>query len=168
MENPVKRLLAVTLIAGLAAAGIAQAPAAAKPNFAGTWKLNLQKSDLGQMAPNSETYVVAQSDTDVKVTVASDSQMGNINFTFAAKLDGSDTPLAADAFPADSPFRILTSKAEWQGATLIITQTTSFQDAKGTLTSTYSLSDDGKTLTKTTHIKFDMGEFDSKSIYDKV
>ncbi len=155
-------------MAGLAAASIAQPAATAKPNFAGTWKLNLEKSDLGQMAPNSETYVVTQTDSDVKVTVASDTQLGKFNFTFAAKLDGTETPLAEDAFPADSPFRILTSKAQWQGASLVIMQTTSFQDAKGTLTSTYSISDDGRTLTKVTHVKFDLGEFDAKSIYDKV
>ena len=91
----------------------------------------------------------------------------SINYTFSARLDGTDTPLAADAFPADSPFRILTSKAEWQGASLVITQTTSFQDSKGTLVSTYTLSDDGKTLTRATHIVFDQGAFDSKSVYDK-
>ena len=148
-------------------AGVAQSPATAKPNFAGTWKLNLQKSDMGQMAPNSETDVVAQTDSDIKVTIASDSQMGNMNYTYAAKLDGSETPVAADAMPADSPFKILSSKAEWQGASLVVTQITSFQDSKGTLISTYSISDDGKVLTKTTHVKFDMGEFDAKAVYDK-
>jgi len=163
-----RRLAIAMVFASLCTLGIAQSTGQPKPNFAGTWKLNLQKSDLGQMAPNSETYTIAQTDTDVKVTVASDSQMGKIDFTFAAKLDGTDTPLAADAFPADSPFRILTSKAEWQGASLVITQTTSFQDSKGTLTSTYTLSDDGKVLTKATHIKFDQGAFDSTSVYDKV
>ena len=163
-----KRRFAIALVfATLAAVGIAQTAGQAKPNFAGTWKLNLQKSDLGQMAPDSETYTVAQTDTEVKVTIASESQFGKMNYTFAAKLDGTDTPLAADAFPAESPFRILTSKAEWQGSALVITQTTSFQDAKGTLKSTYTLSDDGKVLTKATHVTFDQGDFDSKSVYDK-
>jgi hypothetical protein len=164
-----KRLLAVMMVfSGLAAVGIAQTADTAKPNFAGTWKLNLQKSDLGQMAPNSETYTVAQTADQVKVTVVSDGQFGQFNYTFAAKLDGTETPVAADAFPADSPFRILTSKADWQGATLTITQTTTFQDAKGTLKSTYTLSADGKVLTKVTHIVFDQGAFDSTSVYDKV
>jgi hypothetical protein len=152
--------------AALAAVGVAQAAAQSKPSFAGTWKLNLQKSDLGQMAPESETDTVAQTADEVKVTIASAGQFP-INYTFSAKLDGTDTPIPADAFPADSPFRILTSKAEWQGNSLIITQTSSFQDAKGTLTSTYTISDDGKVLTKTTHIVFDQGAFDSKSVYDK-
>jgi hypothetical protein len=152
--------------ATLATIGIAQTAPQAKPNFAGTWKLNLQKSDLGQMAPNSETSTIAQAADQIKVTTASDSQFGKLTYSFTAKLDGTDTPAAATDF-SDSPFQILTSKAEWKDNSLIVTQTTSFQDAKGTLVSTYTLSDDGKTLTKATHIKFDMGEFDSKSVYDK-
>jgi hypothetical protein len=161
-----KRLAAAILFAALAVVGTTQITAQSKPNLAGIWKLNLQKSDLGQMAPDSETYTVTQTADEVKVTIASAGQFP-INYTFSAKLDGTDTPIAADAFPADSPFRILTSKAEWQGNSLVITQTTSFQDAKGTLVSTYTLSDDGKVLTKATHIVFDQGAFDSKSVYDK-
>jgi hypothetical protein len=161
-----KRFAMAMVFATLAAVGVAQTAAQAKPNFAGTWKLNLQKSDLGQMAPDSETYTVAQTADDIKITIASAGQFA-INYTFSAKLDGTDTPIAADAFPADSPFRILTSKAQWQGNSLVITQTSSFQDSKGTLTSTFTLSDDGKVLTRTTHIVFDQGAFDSKSVYDK-
>jgi hypothetical protein len=154
------------IFAALATVGIAQSNAQTKPSFAGTWKLNVQKSDLGQMAPDSETDTIAQTADEVKITIASAGQM-SLTYTFSAKLDGTDTPIAADAFPADTPFRIVTSKAEWQGNSLVITQTTSFQDSKGTLTSTYALSDDGKVLTKTTHIVFDQGAFDSKSVYDK-
>lgn len=161
-----RRLAIVTLLASVATIALAQTAAPAKPNFAGTWKLNLQKSDLGQMAPDSETYTVAQTADEVKITIVTAGQFST-NYTFAAKLDGTDTPIPADAFPADSPFRILTSKAEWQGNSLVITQTSSFQDSKGTLISTYTLSDDGKVLTRATHIKFDQGEFDSKSVYDK-
>jgi hypothetical protein len=160
------RLAVVLAFATVATIGVAQTADQAKPNFAGTWKLNLQKSDLGQMAPDSETYTVAQTADQIKITIASTGQFP-INYTFAAKLDGTDTPIAADAFPADSPFRILTSKAVWQGASLVITQTTSFQDSKGVLTSTFTLSDDGKTLTRATHIAFDQGVFDTKSVYDK-
>ncbi|HEY4380380.1 MAG TPA: hypothetical protein VGN01_08555 [Acidobacteriaceae bacterium] len=163
-----KRRLALAMMFGaIATLAIAQTAAPAKPNFAGTWKLNLQKSDLGQIAPDKETYTVTQSDAELTVAIASEGQFGKMNYSFSAKLDGTDTPVAADAFPADSPFRILTSKAEWQGSSLVVTQTSSFQDSKGMLTSTYTLSDDGKVLTKATHIKFDQGEFDAKSVYDK-
>jgi hypothetical protein len=160
-----RRFALVVMLAGFVGAGVAQT---AKPNFAGTWKLNLTKSDLGQMAPTSETDTITQTADTMTVATVSDREMGKMSFTVPVKLDGTDTPVPADAFPADSMFRLLSSKAEWAGSSLVITQTTSFQDTKGTLKSTFTLSDDGKTLTKTTHIKFDQGEFDSKSVYDKV
>jgi hypothetical protein len=165
-----RKLGVVAVLAGLLSVGVAQTKTAdqAKPNFGGTWKLNLQKSDLGQMAPSSEIDTISQTADEVKVAISSEREQGKMNFSFAAKLDGTDTPLPSDAFPAESPFKILSSKAEWVGGSLVITQTTSFQDAKGSLKSTYTLSDDGKVLTKATHITFDQGEFDSKSVYDKV
>ena len=162
-----RRIAVALMLAGCVGAGVAQAPTA-KPNFAGTWKLNLAKSDLGQMSPASETTTISQTADTVTVAIVSDREQGKMTYTFPVKLDGTDTPVPADAFPADSMFKLLSSKAEWSGSSLVITQTTSFQDTKGTLKSTFTLSDDGKTLTKTTHIKFDQGEFDSKSVYDKV
>ena len=163
-----KRMLGVVVVLA-SLAGVCAAPAAAqaKPNFAGSWKLNLQKSDFGQMAqmaPASETDTITQTADAFTIAVASESEQGKRTTTSTAKLDGTDTPNAA---VPDSPFQILSTKAAWQGASLVITQTTSFQDNKGTLTSTYTLSDDGKTLTKTTHVVFDQGAFDSKSVYDK-
>lgn len=160
-----RRLAVVVMLAGFVGAGVAQT---AKPNFAGTWKLNLTKSDPGQMTPTSETNTISQTADTVTVAIVSEREQGKMTYSFPVKLDGTDTPVPADAFPADSMFKLLSSKAEWSGSSLVITQTTSFQDTKGTLKSTLTLSDDGKTLTKTVHIKFDQGEFDSKSVYDKV
>jgi hypothetical protein len=161
------RLAVLAALATLTTIAIAQTAPQAKPSFAGTWKLNLEKSDLGQMAPNSEIGTVTQTADEIKVAVISDSQFGKLSYSFAAKLDGTDTPTAPNAFPADSPFQILSSKAVWQDNSLMITQNASFQDAKGIFISIYTLSVDGKTLTKLTHVVFDQTTFDSKSIYDK-
>ena len=164
-----RRLAVAMMLVGFVGAGVAQTADQAKPNFAGTWKLNLQKSQMPDgMSPTSETNTISQTADAVTVATVSEREQGKMSYTFTVKLDGTDTPLAADAFPADSMFRLLSSKAVWQGNSLIVTQTTSFQDAKGTLTSTFSLSADGKTLTKVTHIVFDQGAFDSTSVYDKV
>jgi hypothetical protein len=127
-----KRLATVIALAGFAALCVAQSTTAGqvKPNFAGTWKLNLAKSDLGQMAPTSETDTITQTADVFKIEVVSASQMGNRDTTYSAKLDGTDTPNPA---AADSPFQITSTKAAWQGSSLVITQITSFQDNKGTL-----------------------------------
>ncbi len=157
----------LVVIAGLVGGGSAQG---AKPSFAGTWNMNFAKSELGQMpAPKSQELTIAQTANEMKIGLATDSDMGKRSYTYSAKLDGTETALPADAFPAESPVQgFVSSKAEWQGSSLVITQKTAFQAAEGTLKTTYTLSADGKSLTAATHITFgDMG-FDTKSVYDKM
>ena len=163
-------MLSVALVLAGAMGFLPQiASAQAKPNFAGTWTMNLDKSDLGQMPkPKSQVETITQTADAITFAVAADrNEMGKQNYTFSAKLDGSETPFPTDVFPPDSPFKILSSKAEWQGSALVITQKTSFQDAPGTLKITYTLSEDGKVLTTATHIMFGDAEFDAKTVYDK-
>ncbi len=163
-----KRALALVMVVAGLAGGLA-AQSGAKANFAGTWNMNLGKSEWGQMpAPKSQVLTITQTANEVKITVDSESDMGRRNYTFSAKLDGTETSFPADAFPADSPVRIVGSKAEWQGSSLVITQKTVFQAAEGMLKTTYTLSADGKTLTAATRITLgDLG-FETKSVYDKV
>jgi hypothetical protein len=165
-----KRVLAlVMVVAGLAGGLVAQSGGGVKANFAGTWNMNVGKSEMGQMpAPKSQVLTITQTANEVKIALDSDGDMGKRNYTYSTKLDGTETPFPADAFPADSPVRIVSSKAEWQGSSLVITQKTVFQTAEGTFKTTYTLSADGKTLTAATRITLgDLG-FDTKSVYDKV
>jgi hypothetical protein len=67
------------MLAGFVGAGVAQT---AKPNFAGTWKLNLTKSDLGKMAPTSETNTISQTADTVTVAIVSDREQGKMTYTF--------------------------------------------------------------------------------------
>ncbi len=160
-----KRMLgAMVVCASLAGFCAAQTAGQAKPNFAGTWKLDLQKSELGQFSPTSETDTITQTADTITIEVVSESQRGKRDVTTTAKLDGTDTP---NTPAANSPMQILSTKATWQGSSLVIAQTTSFQDNKGSITATYTLSGDGKTLTKATHAMFGDNAFDSKSVYEK-
>jgi hypothetical protein len=166
-----KRMLSTVVVLAVVISWMPQiASAQAKPNFAGTWTMNMEKSDLGQIPkPKSQTEKITQTADGITIAIAADrNEMGKQSYTFSAKFDGSETPFPADAFPPDSPFRIVSSKAEWQGSSLVITQKTSFQDATGTVKTVYTLSEDGKVLTSATHITFgDMG-VDAKTVYDKI
>jgi hypothetical protein len=93
--------------------------------------------------------------------------MGSQDYTFSVKADGIETPFPANALPADTPFKIVSTSAKWDGPALVVTEKTSFQDSPGTLTATYTLSPDGKVLTKDSKINASMGEFDMKAVYDK-
>jgi hypothetical protein len=166
-----KRVLySLTLVAGLFLASHAYAaPAAAdQPDLSGTWKLNVEKSDFGQIPPpTSETNVITQSGADIKLATKSERDQGTREYTIALKIDGTVTPTPEGTFPPESPLQIISSKAEWDLKTLVITQQASFQGNPGSLKSKYTLSTDGKVLTRTTNVSMGMGDFTTTMIYDK-
>lgn len=144
------------------------APATGTPNLSGTWNINAAKSDFGQApAPTKQTEVITQNGDNIQFQIDTESSFGARKYTIDVKTDGTETPFPASALPADSPFKILSTSAKWQGSSLVVTQKTNFQDQAGTLTSTYTLSPDGKELTKDTKIEASMGEFETKAVYDK-
>ena len=164
------KLLAL-LVFGALAVPLSQAqaaPAAGTPNLAGTWNIDIAKSDFGQApAPTKQSEVITQNGNDFTFQITQVSDYGTPNYTFSVKADGTETPFPANAMPADAPFKILSTSAKWDGPALVLTQKTSFQDSPGTLTATYTLSPDGKVLTKDSKIAASMGEFDMKAVYDK-
>jgi len=161
------KLLAL-LVFGALAVPLSQAQAGGTPNLSGAWNINAAKSDFGQMpAPSKQSEVITQNGNDFTFKISQTSDMGSQDYTLNLKADGTETPFPANALPADSPFKILSVSAKWDGPALVVTEKTSFQDSPGTMTATYTLSPDGKVLTKDTKIKASMGEFDQKAVYDK-
>jgi len=175
----VKKTLSIAmLVAGLAIGGQAQtapvnptnaAVSSAKPNLSGTWKLDLGKSDFGNMSgPVSETDTLTQAGDDLKIGVNSETEQGKLSYEYSFKTDGTDTPIPDGTMPAESPLKILSSKGEWQGGLLVVTQKITYGEYSLTTKATYTLSDDGKTLTKALHVETDNGDIDLRSVYEKI
>jgi hypothetical protein len=169
-----KTLAVLMVLSGLVQVSPAQgSPGASKgnnsvANFSGTWVMNVDKSDLGEMPrPKSQTLTITQTVGEVKVAFVSENEMGKLSYNYSAKLDGTETPFPSDAFPAESPFRIVSSKAALKGNTLVVMQKTSIQQMEGSLTTTYLLSADGKLLMAASHIAFGDAGFDTKTVYEK-
>ena len=152
------------------AASPSSAPATvAAPNLSGAWKLNLEKSDFGQVPPpNSETDILIQTGSDLKIAVASDSDnTGKQTYLIPVTIGSAESATPDGMFPADSIFKILASKAQWQTANLVVDQKMSYQGSGGTVHSVYTLSPDGKLLTRQTHYSLDLGDFDVTYVFDK-
>jgi hypothetical protein len=134
-----------------------------QPNFAGTWKLNLTKSNFGQIPPpTSQTDTIEDNEPSVKI--AEDQKggmMGDMNLTTTVSTDGKETTSTG---MGGAP---VTSIAHWDGVALVVDSKTSFQGSDIKIKDTYTLSSDGKTLTEVTHVESGMGNFDSTSVYDK-
>jgi hypothetical protein len=142
--------------------------ATVKPDLSGTWKLDLTKSDFDQVPPPAdETVVFARTGPAFTIATTSDNERGKEVYTLPFTVDGTDTPTPKGIFADTATLQYLSTKGEWQGASLVLTQKIMYQGAPGSLKSTFTLSADGKTLARAMHISVDQGEFDTNSIFEK-
>jgi hypothetical protein len=153
-----KRFLVGLLMIGAVALGQAQTGPAEKPDFSGSWKLNVSKSEFGQVPPpSSETDVVMQMGDDFNVVVKQTDQVGDQNYTLTFKAGGAESPMSESSFAAGSEFKIVNSKAEWAGATLVLTHKAIYQGGPLDISTRWTLSDNGKVMTKITSYTLSQG-----------
>ena len=133
------------------------------PNLSGTWKLNLTKSNFGQMpGPASQVDTIVDNEPSIKITTdQKGGMMGDMNISNSLTTDGKEITTKG---MGDSEVK---STARWDGNTLVVTSKVDFQGSPMTIKTTYSLSADGKALSEVTHVETAMGNFDSTSVYDK-
>jgi hypothetical protein len=151
-------MIRATLLAALlAAAAFAQS----QPNFSGTWKVNVAKSDYGMLpAPESRTDVIEHTGDTVKNKVSAVNQQGKQDYTLTFKTDGSE---AVNKI-ADNQAKIT---AKWDGPVLAVTIKLNLQGQDIDILSKWVLSADGSTLTQNVHLASAMGEMDQKVVYEK-
>jgi hypothetical protein len=141
----------------LALSGYAQT----QPNFTGTWKLNVGKSDFGPVGgPDSRTDVIVQTEGMIKDDVNSDGQQGKISYTLNLKTDGTETMVHI----ANRDIKI---SGKWEGPLLVVNQKFDYEGNPITAKNTWTLSSDGNTFTISSHINSPMGEFDQKQVFEK-
>jgi hypothetical protein len=135
--------------------------AQSKPNFSGTWKLNVAKSDFGVLPPsNGRTDVIDHQEPNLKDSVSDDGAQGQQNYTLSMTTDGKEAinkPGGLD----------MKSTAAWDANNLVVNAKLQFQGSDVSIKTTWALSDDGKTLTENVHLESPMGETDQKMVYEK-
>lgn len=155
-------MLHKTLVAALTVTAFAASLAAqSKPNFSGTWKLNVAKSDFGPLpAPDSRTDVIEHNDPVLKVNTNAETAQGKQNFSSTYTTDGKE--VMNKQGPRDIKSTVL-----WEGSNLVVNSKFSFNDSDIVVKSVWTLAADGKTLTQNVHFTSQMGEADQKVIYEK-
>jgi hypothetical protein len=135
--------------------------AQSKPNFSGTWKLNVAKSDFGVLPPsNGRTDVIDHQDPNLKDTVSDDAAQGQQNYTLAMTTDGKEA--------INKPGGLeMKNVASWDASNLVVNTKLQFQGSDVTIKTSWALSPDGKTLTESAHFESQMGETDQKLIFEK-
>ena len=157
MRTAVLSLAAVAFMAGGAAAQ-------AKPNFAGSWTLNTEKSDpMGGgrgMGMGNAPLAITQTDDKLVIEIKAETPR-----TLTYALDGKES-VNPGMRGAETK-----SKARWEGESLIIESATAMSTPNGDMTITAkevrSMSADGKMMTVVTTTQTPMGERTMKRVYDK-
>ena len=153
----IRRLTTIAVLFSLAAVLLAMA----KPNFSGSWKLNVSKSDFGQMpAPDSATYKIVHEDPKLRNSVKQSSQAGEFEFEASYTTDGKEC--VNQMFGND-----FKSTLKWDGDALLIESTGHFGDNDITINEKWTLSEDGKTITIARTFKSAMGEGEQKVVLEK-
>jgi hypothetical protein len=134
---------------------------AASPNLSGDWKLNVSKSDLGQMPPpSSMTQKVTHEDPKLKVAVKQSGDMGDMEWEASYTTDGKESVNTI----RDSESK---SIVKWDGDALTFDTKGKFGDNDFTMKDKWTLSSDGKLLTIERHFSSSYGEGDQKLIFEK-
>lgn len=132
------------------------------PNLSGTWKLDISKSDFGEVpAPDSRTEQITDNEPNIKIVST---------WTGGAMGDGTNT-MDLDTTGKETTSQIMgndaKNTAKWEGASLVVNTTMTMQDADIAVKSTYNVSADGKVLTVVSHVAGPRGEIDMKAVYEK-
>jgi len=149
------------LIAFLVALPAASAFAQQKPDFSGTWKLNVAKSDFGALpGPASRTDVITHKEPSLTNDVTAEGAGGKQQYTVKYTTDGKEVTNQMGP-------REVKSTMKWEGSNLVISSKFMYNDSEVNAQSTWTLSGDGKTLTISTHYASSMGETDQKAVLEK-
>jgi hypothetical protein len=158
------------------ATAIALPAAAQKPDLSGTWKLNVQKSFLAGDHPDKDyglTKIIALKDGALEMTdIAVHVSMMNIPMPDSKTVlelvaDGKEhDATGASPFPGLPPTQ-LKVVVEWQGGTLLVTETGRGFGGQSTTQRRYYLSDDGTQLIELVEGHTGYGDTAQRLIFDK-
>jgi hypothetical protein len=138
-----------------------------KTDFSGTWKLNLTKSDYGDLqGPNSRIDTITQEGINITESVVSTQRHQAQNYTMVFSTDGRKTVLPEDAHVRIGYVTLQSISATWVGTSLVVIQGVHFEDYDLATKNTYTLSGDGETLTITLSLNGDQPV--AKYVFDRM
>jgi hypothetical protein len=153
---------AVYLILLAAATAVAQD---AKPDFTGTWTLDLTKSDFGQMPPpESLVSVIEHKEPNLKITTTQKGAQGELTNVRALTTDGKENVNKLRTMGGEQEVKSIT---RWNGRALTTAFTLDAQGAAVDVSDTFALSEDGKVLTVTREVKTPQGDFATTMVFNR-
>ena len=150
----------LTLLA-LASLTAALAPAADKPNFSGSWKMNAGKSDFGPIPPPDKLErTIKHEDPKMNVNTLNVGAQGETKTEAVYTTDGKDSVNKMAGMDVKSV-------AAWDGDKLIIKSKREIQGMEISMVENWTLSADGKILTIINDLSTPQGDFKLTTVLDK-
>ena len=120
------------------------------PDLSGTWKLDLSKSDYGDMpGPNERTDVIEQHGSNISESILAEQRHKTQRYILRFTTDGTINNLA----PADRihtwPLTVQSISSTWQGSSLLVVEGVKFQGLDQVARTRYTLSAGHNVLTMT-------------------
>ena len=159
-------MLSVMAAAARAQTGDSDVP---KPDLSGTWRLNIDKSNLGGLpAPLKLIETISQSGaSEITFHVQKLTDKGETKYHYTLQIGGKETAIPINTFSPTDEFQIQNAQASWAADSLVVTINATYRDAPWTMVAHYTLTPDGKRLTKAIEIDKDSGPGYMVEIYDK-
>ena len=157
-----KTLFAVCLVLLLAVSTKAQD---AKPDFSGTWNLDVAKSDFaGAPAPDSIVHVIEHKDPNLKITTTQKGQQGELTNTRNLTTDGKESVNKMRTMAGEQDVKSTTT---WKGNKLANAFKLDIQGSAIDINETWDLSDGGKVLSVARDIQTPQGPFHQMYVFNK-
>lgn len=136
-----------------------------KPNFSGTWNLDVAKTDFGGApAPDSIVHVIEHKEANLKITSTQKSQQGELTNTRNLTTDGKENINKMRTMAGEQEVK---STSTWIGRKLANALKLDIQGSPIEINEVWELSDDGKGLAVVRDIKTGQGEFHQKYVYNR-
>lgn len=137
-------------------------PGGSKPDFSGSWKLNVEKSEFGGApGPTSLTSKIAHHEPELKVHSEVSGPQGRYETDYKWITDGRDNVNTVRG-------NEIHAKVVWDGPLLRASAATESNGGKLTLVDQWSLSQDGRVLTIARTISAPRGDVRQTYVYDKI
>ena len=121
-----------------------------KPDFSGTWKLDVDQSDYGDLqGPNSRTDTIEQHEGEITETVVAVQRHKDQTYVLRFSTDGHKTVLPPGEQIHIPPVTVESIAASWQANTLVVIEWLKFDDIEIPARYAYTLSADRSKLSMT-------------------
>jgi len=152
------KLISITFLIALTVVGVS---AQQTPDFSGTWKLHVDKSDFGILpGPTSRTDVIVHKDPALSISFSAEGAQGKQEGKLTYTTDGKEAVNKMGE-------REMKSTLKWAGSSLVLSSKFVFNGTDATGEGNWTLSPDGKTLTINQHYASSLGEADQKIVFEK-